>query len=91
MRRPSGETATEDKVASVYTYASAHEHKIQYTHPSAPPINTMCVSMPHTTISDNNTHVHLSCDRQHLVLLGLHVPYAHGVVQGAGDDEAAVT
>jgi hypothetical protein len=47
--------------------------------------------MPHTMISDDNTHVRPYSYRQHLMLLGLHVPYAHGVVPGARDDEAAVT
>jgi hypothetical protein len=30
------------------------------------------------------------CYRQHLMLLGLCVPYAHGVVPGTGDDEAGI-
>jgi hypothetical protein len=51
----------------------------------------MCISMPHVTISDDNVHIHMYCDRQRLMLLGLHVPHAHGVVQGAGDDEVAIT
>jgi hypothetical protein len=68
-----------------------HKHKIQYTQPSAKPINTTCISMPYTMISDDSTHILLCCDRQRLVLLCLNVPYAHGVVSGAGDDEAAIT
>jgi hypothetical protein len=49
-----------------------------------------CISMPYTTIGNDKTHVRWCCDRQRLVLPGLHVPDANSIVQGAGEDEAGV-
>ena len=49
-----------------------------------------CISMPCTMISNDKTHVRWCRDRQQLVLPGLHVPDAHGIVRRAGQDEASV-
>jgi hypothetical protein len=41
-------------------------------------------------ISNDKTHVRWCCDGQQRVPPGLHVPDAHGIVHGAGEDEAGV-
>jgi hypothetical protein len=70
--------------------ARPNEHNTQHTQASISHIFTMtCISsLPYTMISTAKTHV---CDRQRLVLPGLHVPDAHSIVQGAGQNEAGVT
>lgn len=86
-----GEAGDRCYTSVVLIYARHNQHKLQHTQLSKPPINTTIrISMPYVKVSDQNTHTVRFHDRQCFVLPGLDGPDAHGVVPGAGYDEAAV-